>query len=204
MVLCNLSVITILVLLKYVHCSFPEARVRCEENFKNYKHSSSSNFANLFTRIHQSPTEDTIIFTLNEVTSGIDFEILVYLKLPIFEDRPYIDIVSPEKSGTCLETQKLSINTTFKEKLRQKDLPSSLRLLMCTRTYLECPGEGSDMASFWRRLTKILGEPNIKQCNVESECPENIFDQVVELYQREANEILTSPESRLSDTESTV
>ncbi|KAF4524637.1 hypothetical protein B566_EDAN014269 [Ephemera danica] len=90
------------------------------------------------------------------------------------------------------------------QRLRQKDLPSTLRLLMCTRTYLECPEEGSDMSSFWRRLAKILGEPIIQPCNVETECPENIIDQMVEFYQREANEILTSPESLFSDTESTL
>ncbi|KAF4532110.1 hypothetical protein B566_EDAN006204, partial [Ephemera danica] len=41
------------------------------------------------------------------------------------------------------------------QRLRQKDLPSTLRLLMCTRTYLECPEEGSEMSGFWKRLKKI-------------------------------------------------
>ncbi|KAF4523525.1 hypothetical protein B566_EDAN013067, partial [Ephemera danica] len=78
----------------------------------------------------------------------------------------------------------LSPNFVSSQKMRPKDLPSTFRLLMSTRTYLECPGEGSDMSSFWRRLTKILGEPNIKQCNVESECPENIIEQLMEMYQQ--------------------
>ncbi|KAF4527684.1 hypothetical protein B566_EDAN012650, partial [Ephemera danica] len=71
------------------------------------------------------------------------------------------------------------------QRVRQKDLPSSLRLLMCTRTYLECPEEGTDMSSFWRRLKKILGEPIVQQCNVETEYPENIIEQMLELYQQE-------------------
>ncbi|KAF4521203.1 hypothetical protein B566_EDAN011488, partial [Ephemera danica] len=64
------------------------------------------------------------------------------------------------------------------QRLRQKDIPSTLRLLMCTRTYLECPEDESDMSGFWKRLTKILGEPIIQPCNVETECPENIIDQM--------------------------
>jgi hypothetical protein len=45
------------------------------------------------------------------------------------------------------------------EKLQQKDLPSTLRLLMSTRTYLECPRAGLDMSNFWIRLKEALGQP---------------------------------------------
>ncbi|KAF4528837.1 hypothetical protein B566_EDAN014556, partial [Ephemera danica] len=45
------------------------------------------------------------------------------------------------------------------EKLHQNDLPSTLRLMMSTRTYLECPSVGSDMTSFWTRFKLALGQP---------------------------------------------
>ncbi|KAF4528033.1 hypothetical protein B566_EDAN016423, partial [Ephemera danica] len=45
------------------------------------------------------------------------------------------------------------------ERLHQNDLPSTLRLLMSTRTYLECPHVGSDMTRFWTRLKLALEEP---------------------------------------------
>jgi hypothetical protein len=45
------------------------------------------------------------------------------------------------------------------QRLSRDDLPSTLRLLMSTRTYLECPREGGDMTSFWSRLKYALGKP---------------------------------------------
>ncbi|KAF4527535.1 hypothetical protein B566_EDAN016269 [Ephemera danica] len=45
------------------------------------------------------------------------------------------------------------------EKLSAKDIPSTLRLMMSTRTYLECPRAGLDMSNFWTRLKLALGKP---------------------------------------------
>ncbi|KAF4532720.1 hypothetical protein B566_EDAN017055 [Ephemera danica] len=61
------------------------------------------------------------------------------------------------------------------EKLRQKDLPSTLRLLMSTRTYLECPRAGADMTNFWIRLKQALGQP-LGMTN-RDDCQENDAEQ---------------------------
>ncbi|KAF4525886.1 hypothetical protein B566_EDAN015171 [Ephemera danica] len=44
------------------------------------------------------------------------------------------------------------------ERLDRKTLPSTLRLLMSTKTYLEWPTEGN-LVHFWRRLKNTLGPP---------------------------------------------
>ncbi|KAF4529224.1 hypothetical protein B566_EDAN017593, partial [Ephemera danica] len=61
------------------------------------------------------------------------------------------------------------------EKLLQKDLPSTLRLLMSTRTYLECPHAGADMTNFWIRLKQALGQP-LGMTN-RDDCQENDAEQ---------------------------
>ncbi|KAF4529223.1 hypothetical protein B566_EDAN017592 [Ephemera danica] len=70
------------------------------------------------------------------------------------------------------------------EKLRQKDLPSTLRLLMSTRTYLECPPAGADMSNFWIRLKQALGQP--LWITNKDDCQDNDAErQVNESYEME-------------------
>ncbi|KAF4532111.1 hypothetical protein B566_EDAN006205, partial [Ephemera danica] len=115
MIHCNLSVVIILVLLNYINCSVPEARVKCEENANNYDFFRSSNFTFQITQFHQSPTDDTIFCYIKHIDPVFDLTAAVYLKLPILEDRPYIGTIRPETNGSCLESRRVSITKTFKE-----------------------------------------------------------------------------------------
>ncbi|KAF4532587.1 hypothetical protein B566_EDAN010048 [Ephemera danica] len=70
------------------------------------------------------------------------------------------------------------------ERLHQDDLPSTLRLLMSTRTYLECPRLGADMTSFWTRLKLGLGQPlavTQPPCNDERELESCAIDSKSEI-----------------------
>jgi hypothetical protein len=63
-------------------------------------------------------------------------------------------------------------------RLPRDELPSTLRLLMSTRTYLEWPVQGGevDMNRFWSRLRTALGQP-LALIQPRSEEPETLENQ---------------------------
>lgn len=80
-------------------------------------------------------------------------------------------------------------------RLSRDNIPSPLRLLMSTRTYLECPREGNDMTSFWYRLKFALGPPisNLQSTIVEPESASttsnDMFDQMYDDYMNSTGNI---------------